>query len=237
MYRIHIKSSTAYFRNPVTMTGIQQTFEAPPLSTIYGLISAAVGKKIENETVGYIFEYRKKSVDYEMITTPISKRNLSKIRNEYEKIKANPKNVDRHDILRGCFGAIPINREILFDCNLYLYLENDKLAEAFKNPYYTLLLGRSEDLAFVRSIEKVELKNLNISMNVGKTILPFDLASVGITGRITTMPVIITEEIPRKVLKSGIFIVLDDYIKIHNNKELFYFDEELGKGIYLHRFQ
>ncbi|MBI3034935.1 CRISPR-associated protein Cas5, partial [Candidatus Woesearchaeota archaeon] len=67
--RVKLRSLTASFRQIGFITGYQPTLPAPPLSTIYGVICAAVGKFIEpSETkVGYIFRNKSKSVDLEKI--------------------------------------------------------------------------------------------------------------------------------------------------------------------------
>ncbi|MCG8485121.1 MAG: CRISPR-associated protein Cas5, partial [Clostridia bacterium] len=152
MYRITLQSTTAFFKNDMTITSIQQTYECPPLSTIYGLISAAVGERVESIPVGYIFDYKYKTQDYELITRPLG----SEYNKPYYELMKSGKAIDRHDILQGFFGAVPITREILFDCTLKLYIGDEAIANSFLNPYYTMLMGRSEDLAFVKEVKKVE---------------------------------------------------------------------------------
>ncbi|MGH9336325.1 MAG: hypothetical protein ACRD21_21520, partial [Vicinamibacteria bacterium] len=50
----------------------------------------------------------------------------------------------------------PVLRDFLFDCQLTLYLPTE-LAGAFRSPVFPVVLGRSQDLAEVVSVEEVEL--------------------------------------------------------------------------------
>ena len=56
--RVKLRSLTASFRQIGFITGYQPTLPVPPLSTIYGIISAAKGEFIDTKqtNVGYIFK-------------------------------------------------------------------------------------------------------------------------------------------------------------------------------------
>ncbi len=60
LYTIDIRSWTASFRYPNLISGIQPTLEAPPLSTVLGLINAAAGYYVSHKqlTIGYYFEFQ-----------------------------------------------------------------------------------------------------------------------------------------------------------------------------------
>ena len=203
VYKTILKSKTAYFRNDVTSTSYQETFNCPPLSTIHGLIAAALGYYRYDVDIGYFFEYECKAVDYELIMRKDSSRKdifLKYIRDN---------RFDRNDILRGCMGTIPIKREILFNCQLTLYLSDKEIAQAFECPFYSLLMGRSEDLAqLVRKSEMVELQDLSGPANIGGTIIPFEEAKT-IPGRLSKMNIVISEDYPRVVKKVGIYNIID----------------------------
>lgn len=232
MYRITITSKTAFFKNDMTITSTQQTYECPPLSTIYGMISAAVGEKVESLNVGYVFNYKYKTEDIELITRQLDSDGKKK----YYELLENRKAINRHDVLQGLFGAVPIKRDVLFDCVLYLYIDNKDIALSFINPYYTLLLGRSEDLAYVKEVKEVNLVNGKKDIIAGKTIIPFNPINTEAYGRISSMPIHISEDIPRKVMKTGIFMIIDrDNYKIQNKFDQFLLDEELNHGVYIHR--
>src|SRR3990172_2399779 len=133
-YRVHLRGWTASFRYPIFIAGFQPTLPVPPLSTIYGLISAAKGSIITHKDtlVGYVFESNGKAVDLETIYE------LS----EPLKAKSNV-----------------CKRELLFEPSLYLYFDKVDYAQSFQMPRYPLLMGRSTELAMVDEIIEVELEN------------------------------------------------------------------------------
>ena len=233
MYRITLHSLTAFFKNDMTITSVQQTYNCPPLSMVFGLISAATGEKTEPVNVGYIFDYQGKTRDYELIIGPLD----PDYKKAYYKLIESERAIDRHDILQGFYGATPVQREILFGCTLQLYIENEHIAECFSHPYYTLLMGRSEDLAFVKKIEKVDLRQGERNIFIGKTIIPFSPSESEVFGHICSMPVYISDDIPRKVTRAGIFIIAErDRHRIANETGRFLYDPEIEKGVFIHTF-
>ena len=60
--RVHLMGWTASFRYPIFVTGYQPTLPVPPVSTIYGLISAAKGEYVipEQTKVGYVIKVKRK---------------------------------------------------------------------------------------------------------------------------------------------------------------------------------
>lgn len=203
--RINIFSWTASFRYPRFMIGMQPTLKIPPLSTIYGLLSAVAGEPITpyDVSMGFIFESNIKYVDLELIY-------------EIEKLKSIKSNI--------------IKRENLYDCHLYLYLKdiNNKVLD-FKKPYYPLLLGRSTDLATVLEIKKIELKKEK-NIRFGHTIVPYD--SNLVKGAIQSLPVYMTIDIPRKPVGVRPFVILEDWIVEY--PESLWYDSELDFGIWFH---
>src|SRR5690606_22660093 len=96
--RILIEGWVSSFRYPAFISGFQPSLPVPPLSTIYGLISAARGDLVtpEDLSVGYIFTHRGRAVDLETI---------------YE--------------LSGLKGkSNVIKREFLVEPKIYLYLDD-----------------------------------------------------------------------------------------------------------------
>ena len=67
--RIKVEGWTASFRYPGFISGFQPTLPVPPVSTIYGLISAARGEFTvpEDVSTGYVFDFESKEVDIETI--------------------------------------------------------------------------------------------------------------------------------------------------------------------------
>lgn len=202
--RIKIRSWTASFRYPIFVAGLQPTLPLPPLSTIYGLISAAKGDIVtpEHTSVGYVFSFQAKATDLETIY-------------EIEGLQAKS-NV--------------ANREFLFDNELYLYLDNLDLEEAFHQPHYPILLGRSTELAMIEEVKVVELEE-KTDVKVGKTLIPFP--TKGFYGALQALPTHFSDEVNRKALGTKPFFIVEDMITLSETP--IPFDEEKNWGVYLHK--
>lgn len=193
--RVLIEGWTASFRYPTFISGFQPTLPVPPLSTIYGLLSAVKGDLItpEDTNVGFVFDFEAKSVDLETIY-------------ELKGLKGNKSNVTK--------------REFLFNPKLYLYLDNLEFKEYFKKPTYPILLGRSSDLAFIGEIIELDIdKKSNIRL--GKTILPF--GTDGAFGVIQALPTHFSEDIPRKAIGTKPYILMNQFYNY--SEECFYDEE------------
>ena len=183
--RIKIEGWTASFRYPGFISGFQPTLPIPPLSTVYGLISAAKGTPIglEDVAIGYVFDNQGKAVDLEVI---------------YE--------------LRSGLSAKSnvIKREFLYNPELYLYLNKVEYKDYFKKPHYPLLLGRSGDLMKVSEISIIDLEEKE-NPPLGKTILPFGLKDA--FGVIQALPTHFTDTIPRKVLGVKPYLLMNNFFE------------------------
>lgn len=213
--RIQIQGWTASFRYPAFISGFQPTLPVPPLSTIYGLLSAAKGELITpSETkVGFVFLSETKAIDletiYELHDTPL---------------RANT-NV--------------VKREFLYNPQLFLYIEDTSFLEYFRTPFYPLLLGRSTELAMVVKSELFELEELEDS-RVGGSVFPFEIKT-GLSGTIQALPTHFSNEIPRRAVGTRPFYVIEtDFSGKAINKrpqqfkgKIFY-DAEYKWGVYLH---
>lgn len=193
--RILIEGWTASFRYPMFMSGFQPTLYVPPLSTIYGILSAVKGELVSNEdtNVGFVFEYDSIASDLEKIY-------------QLKGLKKNKPNI--------------IKREFLYNPRLYLYLDNLDLKCHFKKPVFPILLGRSSDLAYIKEIKEINL-NLKSNINLGKTILPF--GTEGAYGVIQALPTHFSEDIPRKAMGTKPYILMNQFFKYPN--ECYYDDE------------
>ena len=78
----------------------------------------------------------------------------------------------------------PTHRQFLFGCRLTLYVDCLDFEEAFRGPRFTVILGRSQDLAAYNKVERVELLSAELGY-YEETILPADLRRR--TGRGTTV--------------------------------------------------
>jgi len=194
---------TASFRYPMFVVSYQPTYPVPPISTIYGLLSAAKGSKVQPQdlNIGYTFTSEGKGVDLERIY-------------EYGVKKIQKTNI--------------VQREFLFDCHLTIYLSDTNFAKFFKNPAYTLLLGRQPDLAFVRSIKKIDLEKKN-GVEINHTMVPF---TGEIPGQIISLPSDYTDTAERKPLNVRSYAIVTSPQHLREG----YIDPETGAGIYIHDF-
>lgn len=201
--RILVNGWTASFRYPSFVSGFQPTLPVPPLSTIYGLLSAIKGEYVtpKDMDVGFIFSYDSKSVDLETIY-------------EIKGLTGNKSNI--------------IKREFLFNPKLYLYTSDLSFKKYLKSPKYPILLGRSSDLAMIKEIKEVDLVKKD-NVNLGNTILPY--GTEGAFGVIQALPTHFSDSIPRKSLGTQPFILMD--IIFNYSQECFYDSElDMGVWIY-----
>ena len=181
--RIHISGWTASFRYPTFVSGFQPSLPVPPLSTIYGLLSAAKGQSVtpEDTAVGYVFQSKGKAVDLETIY---------ELQDSALQAKSNV-----------------IRREILFEPELFLYLPELSFADYFKTPFYPLLLGRSTELAMVSKILILDLEEKQ-NVRVGGSIFPFS-SDLKISGKLQALPTHFTEDIPRQARGTQPFCLIE----------------------------
>lgn len=193
--RILIEGWTASFRYPTFISGFQPTLPVPPLSTIYGLLSAVKGEFVtpEDTNVGFVFESEAKSIDLETIY-------------ELKGLTGNKSNVAK--------------REFLFNPKLYLYLNNLEFRKFFEKPSYPILLGRSSDLAFINEIKEIDVEKKS-NIKLGKTILPF--GTNGAFGIIQALPTHFSEDIPRKAMGTKPYILMNQFYNYSD--ECYYDDE------------
>lgn len=205
--RVSITSWTSSFRYPNFMIGYQPTLEVPPVSTIYGLLSAAKGESVtpDDVSVGYVFLHGGRGEDLESI----------------------------YELSTGLRGKTNIiHRQFLYDCKLWLYLSDISFSTYFRNPEYQLVLGRSTDLATVSEISEIQL-NPDENGKFGKTIVPFGTENA--FGTIHSFPQYFdNSQIPRRAVNVSRYLVMDDFTK---SPEWMPHDNELGWSIYFHGMQ
>lgn len=201
--RVHITGWVSSFRNPLFISGFQPTLPLPPLSALYGILTAAKGEWItpHDAAIGFVFHSQGKAVDLETV---------------YEfggKLDAKS-NINR--------------REFLVQPELYLYTPEMWLREAFERPRYTLLMGRSSDLATVTSIDEIELENRS-ETTYQNTILPFP--DPQLYGQVQALPTHFTAEIPRRPCGTRAYCLITEKIG-YRGKVLHDPDKEWG--VHLH---
>lgn len=207
--RIEIRAITASFRYPMFVVSYQPTYKIPPISTIYGLLSAAKGEKvsIHDLSIGYDFTSKGSGVDMERIL----------------EFGGGNKNKPVSYL-----GSNIIHREFLYDCILTLYISDLGFKKYLENPRFTLLLGRQSDLAKIINIKEVELiPKENVEIN--NTVIPFDGK---VPGQIVALPSDYTDEAERKPLEVRTYCIVESKQQIERG----YYDSELNKGVYMHEF-
>lgn len=201
--RVHIAGWVSSFRNPLFISGFQPTLPMPPLSAIYGLLTAAKGEWVtpHDAAIGFVFQSSGKAVDletvYEFAGNLDAKSNINK-------------------------------REFLVYPELYLYTPDMWLREAFERPRYPLLLGRSSDLATVKSIDEIVLEN-KPETTYQDTLLPFPDAQL--YGQIQALPTHFTAEIPRRPCGIRAYCLVTEGIRYCGDV---LHDSEKNWGVYLY---
>jgi CRISPR-associated protein Cas5t len=154
---------TASFRLPEAHT-FQQTLPLPPVTTITGMMGAAVGLSLE-EALEFV---KVNKVHFGVMGTHSGVfRDLWK----YEKIKASE-----------TISAVLI-REFLYDLSLILVFaaEDEKavqyIREAFTNPKYALTAGNSDDLLKVKYISPAKEQEIQPYYRFSYTVLAGDHGS------------------------------------------------------------
>ena len=187
VYRIHLSSWTSSFRFPNMISGFQPTLPVPPLSTLHGLISAAMGSYYapDKPEIAFVFQTGGKAVDLEMIY---------QMNNTLKNIKSNV-----------------VKREFLFDNNLWVYTKNSNIVKAFERPFFSLLLGRSGDLASINNIEEIEVEEKQQLTKLKGTIVPF--GKYMLAAAINALPVNFTDSIPRRNIGTKPYYLLESNYK------------------------
>lgn len=195
--KILVSAPTASFRYPRVQVGRLPTFEMPPPATIYGLLAAAAGEWFESNDLkfSYVFEHSGKAVDLET-AQPIERGSgKSSFKNRGW---PHPVNVQ--------FTANIQKREFLLRPKLTLYLMSqdtgilEAFRTAFKEPYFSLLMGRSQDLATCESAELVELK-LEPEAFFANTLVPFEWRPSVSPGTTVLLPAVIDYERKRSAIQ------------------------------------
>lgn len=200
--RVVIKAAVTSFRHPFFVTGRQPTSDMPPPSTIYGHCASALGDWPDRSEFffGIHFTYRSRGQDleYQHIAEALSPRTTRHV--------ATPHGTERATT---SITVQPVPRDFLFDATMTLYLPCD-LGQAFRQPVYPVVLGRSQDLAEVVSVDELTLERPGRA-RVENTLLPFSvrpylhLGSTNLLSRYITPP-------PERYVDFERYIVLHDSV-------------------------
>lgn len=203
--RVHITGWVSSFRNPLFISGFQPTLPLPPLSALYGILTAAKGDWVtpHDAAIGYVFQSQGKAIDLETVYEFAGKLDAKS-------------NINR--------------REFLVQPELYLYTPEMWMREAFERPKYTLLMGRSSDLATVRSIDEIELENRSETSYLN-TILPFP--DPQLYGQVQALPTHFTADIPRRQCGTRAYCLVTETKGIKYYGDVLH-DPDKDWGVYLH---
>lgn len=189
--RITLAAYTASFRVP-SFLSYQLTLSVPPISTIFGLLSAAAGRWVLPDDVpwlAYRCTYQARARDLEAIVTVQR---------------------DNADASARFTGRNVIQREFLIEPRLTLYLPPD-WAELFRRPRHTLVLGRTQDVATVESLSSITLWPVD-SGTLSGVLLPFDLVARESVGAVLhNLPIAFTPDPDRAPIGMQIFGVVDGH--------------------------
>jgi len=132
LIKVEAEGFVTSFRYPHFTQQKHLSFEMPPPATIYGHICSALGDWVDQDGLqfAYRFTYQQKAEDLEHIWTWDEKKKMDTIK--------------------------PFRREFLFRPKLILYINRPEWIEKFRNPYYVVVLGRSQDLFTYTKVEIVE---------------------------------------------------------------------------------
>lgn len=186
--RIDLRAYSASFRVP-GMMGYQLTSPVPPPATVYGLLAAAAGREVTpDETwIAYRLEYEALAQDLEKIVSFF---------------EGGPKWSTKINAV----NTAPVTRQFLFNPRLVLYLKPGEAAEAFRRPRYPLLLGRSQDVAYVAAQRPVMLESVEKGLASG-VLVPFP--APGVRSQLFSFPTYFSVGVTRHALAVKPFHVLD----------------------------
>uniref|UniRef100_A0A7C5RTS3 Type I-B CRISPR-associated protein Cas5 n=1 Tax=Thermomicrobium roseum TaxID=500 RepID=A0A7C5RTS3_THERO len=187
--RICLKAYTASFRVP-SFVAYQLSLAVPPLSTIFGLLSAAAGRWILPDEVpwlAYCCTYDARARDLETIYGV-----------ERKKLEDAPRYAERNIVWR----------EFLVNPELTLFLPPDWW-ESFRRPRYPLVLGRSQDLAATEEMAEAVLEPVEEGQLFG-VLLPVHLiAQNGVTAVLHNLPIAFTADPDRQPVRIEMFGIID----------------------------
>lgn len=196
--KVTIEAPVVSFRYPHFLIGRQPSFDMPPPSTIFGHVASALGEWPSGPIeFAYAFHSRGRAQDLEHqhivsrtsgklpgdVVDPLWRLPQPAPGKKLTKKQMAPR------LLEKTTDAVvqPHQRDFLFDVRLELYLSPPELADAFRSPVFTVVLGRSQDLASIQRVEVLELQPADKGY-LERTILPADLRRRLPWGVTTLMP-------------------------------------------------
>ncbi len=190
MIRVEVRAYSASFRVP-GMMGYQLTSPVPPPSTVYGLLAAACGREVTPEEAPIAYRF-----DYEALAEDL------------EKILFFGEGGPKWSAKTGGVGSGVVTRQFLANACLTLYLPAGEAANALLRPRFPLLLGRSQDVAFVASWREAQLESVERA-TISGVLVPFPIQSSARRSRLLSFPTFHTVQEPRRARAVKPFHVFD----------------------------
>lgn len=173
--KIELQAPVCSFRLPHFLVGRQLTYTMPPPSTIYGHVASALGRWPEPDEFRFAYSFRARARGEDLEHQHV----ISVASGKLFKGSPTPKNVA---------GSVqPVPREFLFGITMTLYIDRCDWRDAFEEPCFPVVLGRSQDLACYTRVEEVELRRSGDAYLEG-TLLPFSMRECTGWGVTTLMP-------------------------------------------------
>jgi CRISPR-associated protein Cas5t len=174
--RVVVEATVTSFRHPHFLIARQPTFEMPPPSTIFGHVASALGELPGRESFRFAYHFESEARASDLEHQHVVYAQGGKFEYRGEKF---PKNIEGN--------VQPQYRDFHFRARLTLYLDRLDWADAFKRPAFCVVLGRSQDLADVVSVERITLEEQPGAYLQG-TLLPFSMRPFTAQGSTAMMP-------------------------------------------------
>jgi CRISPR-associated protein Cas5t len=160
LLHIRLQGWTATFRLPLLYTGTGLTAPVPPYSTLLGLMGSVAGREIHFGETRIGYEFRSEGVALDLEKTERLQMNTTTRR-----LRPQPE----RGIAKRQFHVRP---------QLDLYLDNLDFRTAFEEPQNPPCLGRSQDVAWITTVEEVDAEPVTEGIVRG-TLIPFPEPSAG----------------------------------------------------------
>jgi CRISPR-associated protein Cas5t len=164
--RVQVHAPVTSFRHPFFVTGRQPTSLMPPPSTVLGHCASALGAWPDPKSfffgIHFTFRSRVGDLEHQHISQALGEKTWT-----FVETPGGPERATSEITVQ------PVVRDFLFDVRMTLYLPA-ALAPAFRSPVHTVVLGRSQDLAEVVSVEEVALHRPERA-RIEHTLLPIAL--------------------------------------------------------------
>lgn len=210
--RVEVRAYSASFRIPGLM-GYQLTSPVPPPSTVYGLLAAACGREVTPEECPIAYRF-----DYDAVAEDL------------EKIIFFGEKGPQWSAKMSAVASGVVTRQFLANPRLTLYIPQGAVFEALQRPRFPLVLGRSQDVAYVSAARVAELEKVE-SAAVAGVVLPFPVRTQA-RSRLMALPTFYTVEAVRRARAVKPFHVFDALDKAQTvESALLWRDTQTGEAV------